>query len=355
MSASQGMKQEDRTRKLEENVERILSTLERMSEALAHLAPTSSCTHASGSDGFSGLRVRVSALADSEDRYFVWDASRFALRVVRSVEHRPLSLFRGVEAQADRLFSNTMRFAGGLPANHALLWGSRGMGKSSLVKSVVEAVRQSAVREAFASGCSSEDSSPTSLSGKEKPDSGLALIEVCYSDLESLAYLVEALREQSRRAILFCDDIGFASGHEYASKSLKTVLEGGLDSGTSRILFYATSNRRHLLPSPARNGALRSELHSGDAVEEQISLSDRFGLWIGFHACSEQTFRAMVDAYAMYYRLPRAGLQEAARVWAATRGARSGRVAWQFVQDWASRHARRLASPEVPEMPRKPA
>lgn len=240
---------------------------------------------------------------------FVWEAGRKLLQPVYPVNAVALELLHGVEQQRDTLLANTRQFARNLPANNALLWGARGMGKSSLVKAVHAAINRE-------------------ITG------ALALIEIHREDLPSLPVLLHLLKGSHRRFILFCDDLSF-DGSDASYKSLKTVLEGGIEGRPDNVLFYATSNRRHLMPREMIENEQRSAIHSGEAVEEKISLSDRFGLWLGFHPCDQDTYLAMVEGYAKHFRLKIDGpeLHRQALEWSVTRGSRSGRVAWQFIQD----------------------
>jgi len=240
---------------------------------------------------------------------FVWQPETESFQPVSDVNRVPLSLLRGIDPMRDTLFANTLRFARGLPANNALLWGARGMGKSSLVKAV----------------------------HREVP--GLKLVEIHREDLGSLPRLLGYLRaDQAHRFILFCDDLSFEA-LDTSYKSLKAVLEGGIEGRPGNVLFYATSNRRHLMPREMVENERSTAINPGEAAEEKISLSDRFGLWIGFHNCSQDDYLAMVRGYADHYRLavPQAVLREEALAWALQRGSRSGRVAWQYIQDLAGR------------------
>jgi hypothetical protein len=246
---------------------------------------------------------------------FVWQPSPGTLSPVPKVNAVPLTLLQGVERQRDQLLENTRRFARGLPANNALLWGARGMGKSSLVKAVHAAVDT-----------------------ETKATGGLALIEIHREDIGTLPALLTLLRGVARRAVLFCDDLSFDAG-ETDYKSLKAVLEGGVEGRPETVIFYATSNRRHLLPRDMIDNERSSAINPGEAVEEKVSLSDRFGLWLGFHHCDQATYFAMVEGYAEAFGLKVAPdeLKRQAAEWSVTRGSRSGRVAWQFVQDLAGR------------------
>ena len=270
--------------------------LRRIAEALERLSPAPART----------------ARLDEADA-FSWNAEKAVLEPVAEVARVDLSLIKGVDHVRDLLLDNTRRFAHGLPANNALLWGARGMGKSSLVKAAHAAINA------------------------EKPGS-LALIEIHREDIESLPRLMALLRAQPRRALIFCDDLSF--DHDDTSyKSLKAVLEGGIEGRPRNVLFYATSNRRHLMPRDMMENERSTAINPSEAVEEKVSLSDRFGLWLGFHNCSQAEFLAMVEGYADYYglKVDRETLHAEAIEWSATRGSRSGRVAWQFIQDLAGR------------------
>jgi predicted AAA+ superfamily ATPase len=244
---------------------------------------------------------------------FVWEAESAELVPVAKLACVSLDLLKGIDAARDTLFENTRRFASGLPANNALLWGARGMGKSSLVKAVHAEVNRSA-------------------GGKSK----LALIEIHREDIVSLPLLLRILRGQKRRFLLFCDDLSF-DRDDTSYKSLKAALEGGVEGRPENVLFYATSNRRHMMPRDMMENERSTAINPSEAVEEKVSLSDRFGLWLGFHNCGQDEFLAIVGAYAAHYKLPIQipDLQARAIAWAAGRGARSGRVAWQFIQDVA--------------------
>jgi len=249
---------------------------------------------------------------------FVWNGERLALEPVKSVNRVALELLQGIDQVRGILLDNTRRFAAGLPANNALLWGSRGMGKSSLVKAVHAAVNG------------------------DRPGA-LALIEIHREDIRTLPQLLAVLRDQGRRCLLFCDDLSF-DVNDTTYKSLKAVLEGGIEGRPENVLFYATSNRRHLMPRDMIENEQSTAINPSEAVDEKVSLSDRFGLWLGFHNCSQQTYFAIVEGYADHFGLdvPRQQLHAEANEWSITRGSRSGRVAWQFVQDLAGRLGRRL-------------
>ena len=247
---------------------------------------------------------------------FVWDAERLTLAPVKRVNRVDLSLIRGVDHVRDILFDNTRRFADGLPSNNTLLWGARGMGKSSLVKSIHHAIAKS----------QAVDVPP------------LKLVEIHREDIDSLPKLMAVVRDADCRFILFCDDLSF--DHDDTSyKSLKAALEGGVEGRPDNVVFYATSNRRHLLPRDMMENERSTAINPHEAVEEKVSLSDRFGLWLGFHKCSQDEYLEMVEAYADYYgiEIARDDLVHQALEWSTTRGSRSGRVASQFIQDLAGR------------------
>jgi uncharacterized protein len=245
---------------------------------------------------------------------FVWHPEGKRLAPVRRVNRVDMSLLKGIDRVRDLLVENTERFARGLPANNALLWGARGMGKSSLVKAAHAAI------------------------GALHPHPGLKLVEIHREDIESLPDLMAMLRTAPQRFIVFCDDLSFEA-EDTSYKSLKTMLEGGIEGRPENVIFYATSNRRHMMAREMTENERSTAINPGEAVEEKVSLSDRFGLWLGFHRCSQDEFLAMVEGYVAHYRIPLSGaeLRREALEWATTRGARSGRVAWQYVQDLAGR------------------
>jgi predicted AAA+ superfamily ATPase len=252
---------------------------------------------------------------------FVWTAEPGVLDPVERVNRVDIGLIRGVDRVRDILIDNTERFAAGLPANNALLWGARGMGKSSLVKAVHAAVN----------------------AARKEGEPPLKLIEIHREDIETLPSLMAILKKAPFRFILFCDDLSF--DHDDTSyKSLKAALEGGVEGRPANVIFYATSNRRHLLPRDMIDNERSTAINPSEAVEEKVSLSDRFGLWLGFHKCSQDEYLAMIDGYVAYHGLPIEPdrLRAEALEWATTRGSRSGRVAWQFVQDLAGRLGRTL-------------
>jgi predicted AAA+ superfamily ATPase len=249
---------------------------------------------------------------DSADA-FVWHPATHTLQPVEQVNRVELELLKGIDRMRDILVDNTERFARGLPANNVLLWGARGMGKSSLVKSVHAGV-----------------------SGKEQQK--LKLIEIHREDIETLPELMTVVRGSPHRFIVFCDDLSF-DGNDASYKSLKAALEGGIEGRPANGVFYATSNRRHLLPRDMMENERSTAINPSEAVEEKVSLSDRFGLWLGFHKCSQDEYLDMVRGYVRHFGLPIEDEKLAAEAleWSTTRGARSGRVAWQFVQDLAGR------------------
>lgn len=254
---------------------------------------------------------------------FVWRAESQILSPVRKVSRVDLSLLRGVDLARDQLLGNTERFARGLPANNVLLWGARGMGKSSLVKAAHAEV-------------------DARLAGT-KAYRGLKLIEIHREDIESLPLLMGLLREDAHRFIVFCDDLSFDSG-DASYKSLKAALEGGIEGRPDNVLFYATSNRRHLLPREMVDNERSTAINPGEATEEKVSLSDRFGLWLGFHKCNQDEFLDMVFGYVARYGLeaPAEQIRAEALEWAITRASRSGRTAFQYIQDLAGRLGKTL-------------
>ena len=244
---------------------------------------------------------------------FVWQPRPAGLIPVARVSRVDIGLLMGVDRQKAILLDNTLRFARGLPANNAMLWGARGMGKSSLVKAVHAAANAA---------------HPASL----------ALIEIHREDISTLPELLRLLRGQTRRVLILCDDLSFER-EDADYKALKSVLDGGIEGRPANVLFYATSNRRHLMPRDMIENESANAINGSEATEEKVSLSDRFGIWIGFHNCDQDTFFAMIDGYADTMQLPisREALHAGAVEWSITRGARSGRVAWQFIQDIAGR------------------
>jgi predicted AAA+ superfamily ATPase len=272
--------------------------LRRIADALDRLAPPPRAAHDLGS-------------ADA----FIWHPGRGLVAVPR-VNRVHMSLLKGIDRMRDILVENTERFARGLPANNALLWGARGMGKSSLVKAAHAGVN----------------------AGLGKQAGLLKLVEIHREDIESLPELMGLLRATSYRFIVFCDDLSF-DAEDTSYKSLKGVLEGGIEGRPENVILYATSNRRHMMSRDMMENERSTAINPGETVEEKVSLSDRFGLWLGFHRCSQDEFLAMVEGYVAYFKIPIEAetLRREALEWATTRGSRSGRVAWQYVQDLAGR------------------
>lgn len=256
---------------------------------------------------------------------FVWHASPEGFEPVAAVNRVPLPLLKGIDRVAEQLLDNTERFARGLPANNALLWGARGMGKSSLVKA-----SHAEVRRRLQGG-----------RAKGKPD--LKLVEIHREDVASLPRCLTLMRASKHRFIVFCDDLSF-DRDDTSYKSLKAVLEGGIEGRPANVLFYATSNRRHLMPRDMMDNERSTAINPSEAVEEKVSLSDRFGLWLGFHNGSQDDYFDMVRGYAAYHELKIADAELIAQAleWSMTRGARSGRVASQFIQDLAGRLGQKL-------------
>jgi uncharacterized protein len=270
--------------------------LERIADALERLSPPP-------------VRATDFKSADA----FIWQADTHSFEPVPEVSRVPLKLLKGIDRTAGILLDNTRRFAAGLPANNALLWGARGMGKSSLVKAA--------------------HADALSING------GLKLVEIHREDIASLPKCLAALKAAAPlRFIVFSDDLSF--DHDDTSyKSLKAVLDGGIEGRPKNVIFYATSNRRHLMPRDMIDNERATAINPGEATEEKVSLSDRFGLWLGFHNASQDDYLAMVRAYVDYFgiKIDDPELERDALEWATTRGARSGRVAWQYVQDLAGR------------------
>lgn len=292
------------------NPQDLLPLLTRIADALDRMAPP--------------VAVDLSDDLDDCDA-LLWQADAGRLDPVPAVNRVALPLLQGIERLRDTLLANTDRFARGLPANNALLWGARGMGKSSLVKAVHASVN----------------------AGLRSDQPRLVLVEIHREDIPTLPRLLALLRPAApRRFVLFCDDLSF-DGDDSRYKSLKGVLEGGLEGRPDNVLFYATSNRRHLMPRDMIENERSTAINPTEAVEEKVSLSDRFGLWLGFHTCDQDTFFRMIEGYAAHFGLevPTAQLHAEAREWQITRGSRSGRVAWQFIQDLAGRLGKPLRAP----------
>jgi predicted AAA+ superfamily ATPase len=270
--------------------------LQRIAEALDRFAPTAAAAN--------DLNA-----ADA----FIWHADRDWLEPVAAVNRVDIGLLRGIDRVRDILRENTERFAAGLPANNVLLWGARGTGKSALVKAVHAAIN-------------------------EATPHALALVEIHREDIPTLPRLLSLVRRSQRRCLLFCDDLSFDQ-QDTSYKSLKAVLEGGIEGRPSNVVLYATSNRRHLMAREMIENERSTAINPAEAVEEKVSLSDRFGLWLGFHNVDQETYHAIVRGYAQHYGLdiPEDRLKAEANEWSITRGSRSGRVAWQFIQDLAGR------------------
>ena len=248
---------------------------------------------------------------------FVWHVEPDRLAPVEKVNRIALELLIGIDRTRDTLLENTLQFAKGLPANNALLWGSRGMGKSSIVKAIHAEVN--------------------------RQGHPLKIVELQREDLPSVARLMNLLRASDHRFLLFCDDLSFSHDDEHY-KSLKAVLDGGIEGRPDNVVFYATSNRRHLMPRDMIENERSNAINPSEAVEEKVSLSDRFGLWLGFHPCTQDEYLAMIRGYCDAYgvQVDEDTLKAEAIEWQATRGARSGRVAWQYFTDLAGRKGVRI-------------
>ena len=280
----------------EYDFQKIKGSLVQIAEALERLSP------------------RPSEYPDfANNEAFVWSTSRDQLKPVPQVSKLKLELLVGIDGVRNILLENTLQFSKGFSANNALLWGSRGMGKSSLIK----AIHQKIIDEGFP----------------------LKIVELQREDLPSVGRLLNILRDSSERFLLFCDDLSFSHDDQHY-KSLKAVLDGGLEGRPENVLFYATSNRRHLMPRDMIENEKSSSISPSEAVEEKVSLSDRFGLWLGFHPCTQDEYLEMIirycDAYGVSVDLD--CIRSQAIEWQATRGARSGRVAWQFFVDLAAKN-----------------
>jgi predicted AAA+ superfamily ATPase len=286
--------------------------------------PTPARKHNAGPEMMSRVAAALERLAPAPPAAtdleaadaFVWHPQGARLAAVARVNRVEMALLKGIDRMRDTLMENTERFARGLPANNALLWGARGMGKSSLVKAAHAAINAALGRK----------------------HGNLKLIEIHREDIESLPDLMALLRGARHRFLVFCDDLSFEA-EDTSYKSLKAVLEGGIEGRPENVILYATSNRRHLMSRDMMENERSTAINPGEAVEEKVSLSDRFGLWLGFHRCSQDEYLAMVEGYVAHFKIPLKGdaLRAEALEWATTRGARSGRVAWQYVQDLAGR------------------
>ncbi len=250
---------------------------------------------------------------------FVWQAETSTLVAIKKVNRVEMRLLKGIDHVRDILIDNTQQFAEGHAANNALLWGARGMGKSSLVKAVHAQINK-------------------------KASNPMKLIEIHREDINSLPVLLNKIREIDHRIILFCDDLSF-DNDDTSYKSLKAALDGGIEGRPANTVFYATSNRRHLLPRDMIENERSTAINPAEAVEEKVSLSDRFGLWLGFHNCSQDEYLEMISGYAEYFKLELDSkqLRADALEWSTTRGARSGRVAWQFIHNIAGKSGKTVA------------
>jgi predicted AAA+ superfamily ATPase len=284
-----------------------LSTLlNRIADALDRLAPDQEPSN---------------SLANAEA--FVWNPHGQRLKSVEKVNRIPFGLLKGIASQAKVLLANTRNHADGLPANNALLWGARGTGKSSLVKAIQAEIN-------------------TSRSETDR----IVLVEIHREDIPSLPQLLDVLGQDPRRCVVFCDDLTFG-GMDESYKALKAVLEGGLEGRPENVLFYATSNRRHMMARDMIENERVNAIHRGEAIEEKVSLSDRFGLWLGFHHLDQDTYFSIVEGYADFagIKINKDSLRAKAKEWTVTRGSRSGRVAWQFIQHIAGEQGIKITLP----------
>ena len=270
-------------------LELLAPMLTRMAEALERIAPSYQFPD---------------NLEDAQG--YIWEAQLRKLQKIHEIERLPLSCLEGIEQQKQQLLENSRAFAKGLRANNALLWGARGTGKSSLLKAVHGALLSEGL--------------------------DCAIVEVQREDIQDLPYIMQVLKQSNRRFILFCDDLAFEEA-DSSYKSLKAVLEGGLSGRPDNIVFYATSNRRHLMPRQMIDNERGSAINPSEAIEEKISLSDRFGLWIGFHSVDQETYLTMIETYVAFYKLPveLEQVKSEALTWCIGRGHRSGRTAYQFI------------------------
>ncbi|RCK44900.1 ATPase AAA [Thalassospira profundimaris] len=280
----------------------LLPALNRIADALERMAPPP-------------RQHNDLSIADA----FVWHAETGYLQPVKQVNRVDIGLLQGIEQQKRILYNNTKRFAQGLPANNALLWGARGTGKSSIVKAMHALINQ------------------------ETPSS-LALVEIHREDIPTLPVLLKILQDGQRKTVLFCDDLSFDLQDE-SYKSLKAVLDGGIEGRPENVIFYATSNRRHLMARDMIENERSTAINPSEAVEEKVSLSDRFGLWLGFHNISQDIYFEIIAGYAKEYGLdmPQDTLFARAKEWTVTRGSRSGRVAWQFIQEIAGEQGKSIS------------
>lgn len=282
--------------------EESLSLLKRATEALEILASN------------KDFKINI-----TKENGYVWNPENLKLMPVNKMNYIDLNLLKGIDHIKHLLLNNTKQFAKGFPANNVLLWGARGMGKSSLVKSVHKEL--------------------LNISNKKR----LILIEIHREDIKTLPILINKLSNIKHNFILFCDDLSF-DDNETNYKSLKTILDGGIEEKPSNIIFYATSNRRHLITRSINENEESTAIIPHETVDEKISLSDRFGLWLGFHQCSQEEYLDMIEDYIKKYKI-NTNIEKAkksALEWSITRGARSGRVAWQFIQDLAGKLEKKI-------------
>ena len=276
----------------------ILSLIERATKALEKISKLN-----------NKQKIKI-----SDENGYLWSSQSFDLIPIKNINAIDINLLKGIDHTKSILIENTSQFSDGYPANNVLLWGARGMGKSSLVKSVHREI------------CS------------KSKNNRLILIEIFRDDIKTLPVLMSQLNNFKHRFIIFCDDLSF-DNNENNYKSLKTILDGGITERTENIIFYATSNRRHLMPRSMIENEKSTAISPSESAEEKISLSDRFGLWLGFYQCSQDEYLNMIQSYASYFNLEIKDneVKELAIEWSVTRGSRSGRVAWQFIQDMAGK------------------
>jgi len=278
--------------------DKILSLIERSTKALEKISKVK-----------NENKIKI-----SNENGYLWSAENFQLIPVKKINSINIDLLKGIDQTKSILLENTKQFSQGFPANNVLLWGARGMGKSSLVKSIHREV------------------------SLQKNKNRLILIEIYRDDIKTLPLLISQLNNYEHRFIIYCDDLSF-NDNENNYKSLKTVLDGGIMERSQNIIFYATSNRRHLMARSMIENENSTAISPSESAEEKISLSDRFGLWLGFYQCSQDEYLSIVNSYANYFKLKITDkeLKDLAIEWSVTRGSRSGRVAWQFIQDLAGK------------------
>ena len=278
--------------------DKILSLIERSTKALEKISKVK-----------NENKIKI-----SNENGYLWSAENFQLTPVKKINSINIDLLKGIDQTKSILLENTKQFSQGFPANNVLLWGARGMGKSSLVKSIHREI------------------------SLQKNKNRLILIEIYRDDIKTLPLLISQLNNYEHRFIIYCDDLSF-NDNENNYKSLKTVLDGGIMERSQNIIFYATSNRRHLMARSMIENENSTAINPSESAEEKISLSDRFGLWLGFYQCSQDEYLSIVNSYANYFKLKITDkeLKDLAIEWSVTRGSRSGRVAWQFIQDLAGK------------------